>query len=362
MKKLTIEEVKKRAKLIHKNFYDYSLFINYTNNRIKVNIVCPIHGMFKQAMEPHLAGSGCRICSGNQLLTTEQFVKKANVIHKCLYDYSAAVYKGIHEKVKIICLNNNHGIFEQTPNSHLRGAGCNKCANKYSPTTQEFIKKAKSIHGDKYDYSLVDYKKNRIKVKIICKTHGTFEQTPHNHIHSKQGCAECTQTKKLDLKGFLEKTLLTHGDKYDYSLVCNIINAKAKITILCKKHGAFKQATGMHLFGVGCPTCRESKGERGIRHYLIEKNINFIAQKKFDECKDSNYLPFDFYLPDFNICIEFDGEQHFKEVKHFGGVEYLKNIQKKDKIKTEFCLKNDISLIRINKRNFDKIHELIAFK
>ena len=126
-------------------------------------------------------------------LTIEQFIKKVKVIHGNVYDYSLVEYKNAHTKVKIICPE--HGIFEQKSYHHLRGQGCPECryiksGNKLRSTTEQFIKKAKVVHGNKYDYSLVDYKNNKTKVKIICHEHGIFEQTPNHHL-SGNGCSKC---------------------------------------------------------------------------------------------------------------------------------------------------------------------------
>ena len=225
-------------------------------------------------------------------------------------------------------------------------------------TTEEFIKKAKLVHGSKYDYSLVEYVNNRTKVKIICKDHGAFEQKANNHIDSLHGCPECGLLKnnKLTTKEFIEKAKLVHGDRYDYSLT-NYRNAKTKVKIICKDHGFFEQRADCHLSNRGCPICNNSKGEIKVRKYLIDNGIEFIQQKRFDKCKDINSLPFDFYLPESNTIIEFDGIQHFVPVEHWGGAEYLKDVNRHDEIKNTFCLHNKIKLIRV-KYNQDIIKRL----
>lgn len=129
--------------------------------------------------------------------TTETFIEEARKIHRDKYDYSQVKYVNSRTKVKIICPK--HGIFEQTPHGHLTGRGCYKCGNKKQQqsrclTTEQFIEKARKIHGNKYDYSLVEYKKNSIKVKIICPKHGVFEQTPVTHLRG-SGCRRCTKKK-----------------------------------------------------------------------------------------------------------------------------------------------------------------------
>ena len=125
---------------------------------------------------------------------------------------------------------------------------------------------------------------------------------------------------------------------------------KKKIKIICPTHGAFLQSPSHHMMGSGCPNCNESKGEKLISEILKEKSVTFVRQKRFDECKNKAVLPFDFYLPDYNTCIEFDGDQHFhpwrmKDLEV--ALLKLSKIQKNDEIKTAFCQANNIQLIRI---------------
>jgi len=283
-------------------------------------------------------------------LTIEKFIKKSKIIHGNKYDYSLVEIDGVYNKVKIICPI--HGIFKQSPNAHLRGYECKECghlktAEKKTLNTEKFIIKATKIHGDKYDYSLVEYKTAKIKVKIICPIHGIFEQTPtiHTHKTNKSGCLICGGTKKLTTEEFIIKAKEIHGDKYDYSLV-NYIRNNKKVKIICKKHGIFTQSPTNHMNG-GCPICSASKGELKVFKYLKDKEIYFKNQYYFKNCRNTLPLPFDFYLPDHNCCIEYDGIQHFKPIEYFGGEKSLENTKFNDKIKNEYCNKNNIKLLRI---------------
>jgi hypothetical protein len=149
-----------------------------------------------------------------------------------------------------------------------------------------------------------------------------------------------------------------HNFKYDYSN-SNFITYNDKIRIFCKNHGIFKQLVSKHLRGNGCPICRSSKGEIKILNFLKNNNIEFIKNKKFKNCKFKNELPFDFYLPKYNTCIEYDGELHFKEVEKFGGIDKLKYYKNNDEIKNKYCLDNDINLIRINYDKFNDIESIL---
>ena len=182
----------------------------------------------------------------------------------------------------------------------------------------------------------------------ICKKHGIFNQQPNNHL-SGQGCVLCrNENITLTLEEFIEKSQLVHGDRYDYSST-EYINNITKVKIICKKHGTFNQVPYNHYSNSqGCPKCRLSKGELMIERYLIENNISYESQKRFSGCVNKKTLPFDFYLPDLNMCIEFDGKQHFESVGFWGGDDGLKYRQFNDSIKTGYCDDNDIRLVRIS--------------
>lgn len=220
--------------------------------------------------------------------------------------------------------------------------------------TTDFITKAKHFHGDRYSYSKVDYKNSRTKVCIICKVHGDFWQKPNCHLRPR-GCPKCAYITRASstrnkIKNILDKCNIVHNFKYDYSKVI-YKNNKTKVCIICPKHGIFWQNIINHLFSkAGCPKCKQSKGEREVERWLAKKQIDFIPQKRFDQCKNKRALPFDFYLPKVNTCIEYDGEQHFRKSNWWFSNQVLVN----QKIKDEYCLLNSIRLIRVPfwKRDF----------
>lgn len=282
-----------------------------------------------------------------------KFIEKSKLKHNNLYDYDLIDYINAHKKVKIIC--KEHGVFEQRPNDHLNGKGCSLCNGGVKLNTNQFIIKSKEIHGDKYDYSLSKYNTSYDKIKIICKEHGIFEQKSNGHLNGK-GCPFCNGGVKLSKAVFIKKSKHIHKDKYDYSLV-NYVNSHTKIKIICKEHGVFNQLPYQHLNNNGCPKCKESKGEKDIRNILEKNNIIFESEKRFGNCKDKLPLPFDFYLPNQNTLIEYDGKQHFEPINFFGGNKSLILQQKRDKIKNIYCKENNINLIRI--KYDDNINEKI---
>lgn len=249
--KQTLIEFVQKSKDIHGDKFDYSS-VEYVNANTKVKIKCrQCNYEFEQTPGSHIAGNGCQKCAGNTILTTEEFIQKAKGIHGNKYDYSLVECKNSGTKVKIICPK--HGEFEQVPSNHLMGNGCGKCAGNIKLTNGEFIKKAKQIHGDNYDYSLVKYVNTDTNIKIICPVHGEFEQRPSVHLKS-QGCPRCSGFYKLSREEFLNKAKKVHGDKYDYSLA-EYVNTDTKVKIICPIHGMFEQIPANHLQGQGCSIC-----------------------------------------------------------------------------------------------------------
>ncbi len=300
--------------------------------------------------------------------TKDSFISKAIEVHGDRYDYSLVEYIKSRIKVKIRCYK--HGIFKQTPNKHLMEQGCPKCARELKHynelTTESFIAKAKEIHGDKYDYSLVEYKKSRFKVKIICHKHGIFEQTPNNHL-MKMKCIKCANEengdkRRLTIQEFISRSIKVHGNKYDYS-VSKYVDTHTKIKIKCPIHGIFKQLPLAHApRGQGCPRCDESHGERAVALFLDSNKIKYKRQKYFKGCKNKRFLYFDFYIPSLNTLIEYDGRQHFYPSEYFGGIPAFNLLKKLDAIKNKFCKDKGINLIRISykKKNIESflINEL----
>ena len=342
--KKTKEEFIEKAIKVHGDTYDYSL-IEYDNNLKKVKIICKKHGVFEQLPYSHLR-SGCRKCyNESRNFTKDDFINRSRHIHGNRYDYSLVEYKNVKTKVKIIC--QKHGVFEQKAIGHLSGWGCRLCANENNTkNTKWFIEKAIKLHGNKYDYSMVDYINAVKKIKIICPVHGVFLQSPNLHLRS-YGCIECRdRSRSSNNEKFIEKANIIHNFLYDYSLI-EYKNAHTKINIICKEHGIFKTTPHNHLHGKGCPRCWKSRKEIFIEDFLKENKIKYVPQKRFKGCKYKRILPFDFYLPKIKTCIEYDGEQHFMNVTCWGGEKALKENKVRDDIKNEYCNKNNIRLIRI---------------
>jgi len=287
VKKLTTEEFIKRAIQIHGNKYDYSKVV-YINGWTKVIIICSIHGEFLQKPNGHLKGNGCLLCSGKKKPTIEEFIIKARKVHGNKYDYGKMVY--INNKTEAIIICPIHGEFLQRPCDHInQKQGCPKCANianglKRRNTTEIFIKMAKEVHGDRYDYSKVIYIDCETEVEIICKIHGKFLQKPRNHLYKKVGCPKCEGLKQTNIKKkFIIKSIKIYNNKYDYSKM-KYINTISNVQIVCPIHGSFWQSPHDHINGNGCPKCDlQMKRKRATENFIIKAQT--IHENKYNYIK-----------------------------------------------------------------------------
>lgn len=367
--KISLEEYIRRANTVHNNKYDYSLsHLDFINCKSKVKIRCPIHGVFEQSFDKHVIGKHeCPYCA-NRYRNTETFIESARKIHEDKYDYSLVKYVAAQIKVKIICPK--HGVFEQTPNSHLNGCGCFSCQYEYLSQLRampynDFIERAKNYHPE-YDYSLVEYKNTKTKVKVICPTHGAFMITP-DHLMIGKGCKRCAmenlaQSLTKTKEQFVEEAKKVHGDKYDYSLV-EYKNTKAKVKIICPIHGVFEQIAQEHLKGANCPNCNISHGEEKIMMWL--DSHNYILNKDYFReymFKELGKKRFDFYIPSKNLLIEYNGKQHYTCCSFNDSPEKLKRQQQSDYIKSKFAKDKGIGLLTIPYTEFDDIEKILENK
>lgn len=235
-------------------------------------------------------------------LTEQVFIERARKVHRDKFSYDKVIYVYSKEKVIITCPI--HGDFEQRPNDHLNGYGCPKCANRGSSlngklTTDEFIARARKIHGDKYDYSKTVYRDAKAKVVITCPTHGDFEQIPNNHM-SGSNCPKCS-----DVAVF-------------------------------------------------------SKMARGVYDMLKKNGFEVEIEKTFDWLRDKRKLRLDFFLPKYNVGIEVQGEQHFVAVPRFGGDDGLHVRERSDALKKMLCDEHGVKLFYVTKSNYS-IDEILRY-
>ena len=226
-------------------------------------------------------------------------------------------------------------------------------------TKEEIIERGNLIHNNKFDYSLMEYKNARTPVKIICEEHEIFEVTIDNHLNKKIGCPKCSKRHHYTNNELIELFNKVHSNKYKYDLD-GYKNNKSIIKIICPIHTEFTLRIQHHINGVGCRKCKDSKGEKKIIEILNNKNIKYETQKTFDGCINKKQLKFDFYLPDYNTCIEFDGEQHFNKFRFENDDVKLNKRKLNDNIKNDYCKYNNIKLLRISYFEYKNIENILS--
>ncbi len=328
------------------NNYEYEIIGDYINSKSKIEILHKICGnIIEQTPNSHLRGRRCFHCHGikklNKLITQE----KSNKIHNNEYEIIGEV-DGCDKSIKIkhkMCNN----IFETTPLCHFR-TKCPYCSKNKQDTKTSFIEKSKKIHGN--DYEIVgEYVNSSTKIEILHKICNlTFKQKPNDHL-SGVCCPNCAKNKKLTKIEILNRVCNIFGDEYSITSDIDSVVSSDYITVIHNKCGVSStKKLYSFLNGHGCNSCKESIGERIIKRILIKKRIDFKREYKFDDCKHINKLPFDFYLPNYNLCIEFNGIQHYGPVDFFGGDDSFKKRILMDKIKSEYCENNNILLLTIS--------------
>ena len=284
--KLSIIELVEKCRNVHGDKYNYDKVI-YKNLQTPIIITCPIHGDFEQRPANHIySKSGCPKCSGKFRYNKETFAEECTKRHNGKYTYDKVEF--VNGKTPVIITCPKHGDFLQRPDMHLQGQGCPKCRlEKLSEimrkSTEDFIRDAKKIHGDKYDYSKVEYLGKDVPVEIVCSKHGSFWQTPHHHLSEKAGCPKCLMKNQTQL---FEKL------------------------------------------------CFEFKNEE-IIFEAGKQIIPWINRQRID-----------IYFPKYNVGIEYDGKQHFQYVSKFKN-ENLELIQARDKRKEDLCKQNNCKLFRL---------------
>lgn len=326
--------------------------VEYINKDTKVIITCPKHGNVAVNPKEFIHGNAyCPECTKERLHDefVNRVIEQAKEVHKeDDYIYHPELIISSTEKMGIEC--KKHGVFWQTIGNHVRqGCKCPECVkeNYVSPqkyTFEKVVELANAKHNNKYIYHKDTYINTMSKTLITCPVHGDFEQTMHSHL-SGQGCPLCGREKvgesiKLTQEEFLNRVQEIHKNKgYDFSKT--IYNGcDKKVTVICPKHGEFQiRAFGL-LQGQGCQICKLPKLEIAVRNVLIDSNINHVGQKRFKKWLGGQSL--DFYLPDYNIAIECQGLQHFKNERRYKNLE---EIQERDAKKKRLCKENDVHLI-----------------
>jgi hypothetical protein len=238
-------------------------------------------------------------------LSTEEFIEKASLKHNKKYSYDNAVYINRQSKIEIICLE--HGSFFQRAGDHLNGFGCSACSGLKQKDNNIFILEAQNIHGNKYDYSKVEYKNALTRIEIICPKHGSFLQKPNDHLRE-HGCAKCVGVSRSNNQEFISRCKDKHENFYDYSKV-EYKNAHTKIEIICPKHGSFFQKPNDHLnLLAGCRKCSKIVSRKESLWLDYHKVPDDKEHRQVQILLDNKLYIFDGFMPETNTVYEFNGD------------------------------------------------------
>lgn len=288
-------------------------------------------------------------------VSLEEFKKKLNNY------YTVLEYNGMTKPAKFLCPK--HGIIIKTPKNFLIHS-CNKCSKeiwhkKISKSNEDFINEAKNIFPN-YDYNKVDYYNWETKITVICPEHGEFNIIPNSLLQG-HGCPKCSKRKeKYTLADLIKRANLIHNNKYNYSLA-DKTGISSEVKIICPEHGVFNMTWNNHINCYqGCPECNSnlSFGEIKIITFLNKNKIDYIYEKKYDDLFDEKQLSYDFYLSDYNILIEFQGQQHYYNSFHKPVHEWHKQLHH-DWLKRKYAKDHNIKLLTISYKDVNIISSIL---
>lgn len=337
-KKLTHDEYIKRAREINSNI---EVLGEYINSQVKILHRCKIDG-YEWCAKPNaiLNGKGCAMCYGNIKKTHEKYVEEVALINPNIEVIEK--YINANEKILHRCKIDGYEWMSR-PYSILSGQGCPKCAGHILKTHEQYIEEL--LVANPNIEVIGKYVNSHTKILHRCKMDGCEWMVQPNDVLQGYGCPRCAGNERYGHEEYIRRVSEISPN---IEVVGVYIDNQTKILHRCKTDGCEWMPYPNHILrGCGCPQCNTSKGEKAIEAWIKKQNILYEAQKRFSDCRDKNPLPFDFYLPEYDICIEYQGQQHYESVEYFGGESKFKDQIKKDNIKKEYCQKNNIYLFEI---------------
>lgn len=323
----------------------------YIDARTKIKHRCLIHDTYWDIAPTNaLKGNGCSECHKERIgkrkqKTHEQYIEEVYNVNPNII----VMEEYVNAKTPILHKCIAHNIeWKPYPEVVLRGGGCSECwkeklHNTHCRTHEQYIAELSLANPNVIAIGTYIDAITPILHKCLIDEYEWF--TIPNSLLQGYGCPKCARNLQLTTQEYIERL---HNINQNIVPLEDYKTAKTKILHRCLIDGyEWMVEPSSTLQGCGCPKCNESKGEKFVGQWLNSHNVQYVSQKKFDDCKDKYLLPFDFYLPEYNCCIEYDGIQHFESIEFFGGKKSFEYILKHDKIKNEYCLNNDIRLLRI---------------
>lgn len=343
-----------------KQEYEYELMIknptvvlagDYIDANTKTEHYCLIHKKYYMATPSRaISGCGCDIChkeriSASKTKSHSDYIERLTKMNS--YIVPIDEYKGAKKKIMHLCKKHDHK-WMVAPNNILQGHGCPICLKealsyKNSKSFEQYNKELKLLHPN--IECIGQYKNVTTKVLHRCNIDGYEWMATPCLLLQTLGCPKCNDKIRKTTESYINEV---QNINKDITVLGSYANSDTKILHKCNKCGHEWYAVPYSILaGTGCPKCRSSRGERSIANWLSDNGISYEHQKKFAGCRDKNELPFDFYLPDYNAVIEYDGYQHFEPVEFFGGIKGFNTRVKHDDIKTTYCHEHGIELLRI---------------
>lgn len=354
----TFEEFLEKEKKVHGDKYE-AIRESFTATKDKVKIRCKKCGnIFEQTGTMHLYGNGCSFCHpAPKKLTTEKFKEKLAKTHPNLEVLTE--YISTNKPITVRCKIHNH-TYTTTPHRLVQGSNCQKCYDDRRGKTilkpiEKVIEDLHKVHGDKYEYPKIneEYENSKSKLTVICNEGHVFISTI-NKLLSGHGCNKCADikngiSKRLTPQEVLSRSMKKHKSKYLYPKINEEYTGyNSKITIICPVHGEFKQISGIHMSGCGCPSCNESHLERDI-------SILFPDAERYKKFKWLGKQSLDFYISKNKIGIECQGSQHFEPSEGFGGYTNFLKCLERDIRKNRLCREHGVKLIYIMSKKHNSL-------
>ena len=354
-------------------YYNYELIPEEFKGTDKIPLICPKHGVFYTIARNHKnLNSGCPVCGRIKAnfktrITLEEFKQRAKCVHKKdIYEIVDKSYVKVSDKVEVKCKICGN-VFKIRGSDFLKGRGCPIChpfPKKY--TVEEFKKKLKELMPNLEVVS--EYNGSEEPIYVHCKIHNYKFKTTPKRLISGNNCQKCYDDRRSivqrkDINVLLDE--LSKINDYEYpNIFEEYENNKSKITSVCKIHGEFKAAANKLLRGASCPKCEQSMFENYIEHILYDNNINFDYEKRFEWLKGikNGLSSLDFYLPNYNIAIECQGEQHFTKSLYIRSKYSFEDRVANDILKYNLCKEHGIPLIYILPKKMMKYSKLPIFK
>lgn len=312
----------------------------YINTRTKIKYKCSNCGnVYVQSPANHLKGSGCSVCAIRKVATKHM---KTNECKKERVDLPIDKYSGVNNKLCFKCQRGH--FYKQRAIDHFK-SGCPHCPhykgkNSVEYRFNEYKKKCTNIG---VAYPLFGYVNNKTPMYHECVKRGHIFKCSPQYFKTRRECPRCNHNSLYN-DNFLYNEKCK---QLNYDLPIDILQGpRTKIRFKCSSEHIYKQTPYSHIVkGTSCPYCKQSRGEKYIQCYLKNNEIKYVAQKKFSNLKDKSYLSYDFYLPEYNMLIEYQGEQHYRKNKYFGGTKVFQKQQLHDKLKKEYAKNNGYKLL-----------------